>query len=222
MQRRSQQRWGCDVTSFTETEFIQTFRMSRSTFDYIHQKLPLRLLWKDTWLRQPILLCPQSAISFNMLSNAGCSLKVCLYSSVTPYAHLVHHCPSSWLAPLQLSSILQSSRLAQAAQNYEMLIESDVKVVSNLPSLFTMWLHWKNVNWAWFRTTYGSGLNLVWKIRYGQDFSVHTTLKKKKPWSLKPPKKSNLGHFDLQSEIHLGLTHCHPSPVFVCRMYLVS
>lgn len=61
--QRSQQRWDCNVTSFTETEFIQIFKMLRSTFDYIYQTLPLRFLWKDTWLRKPILLCPQSAIS---------------------------------------------------------------------------------------------------------------------------------------------------------------
>ena len=36
---RSQQWWDYDVNGFTETDFIQKFRISRDTFNYICQRL---------------------------------------------------------------------------------------------------------------------------------------------------------------------------------------
>ncbi len=56
MRRRSQEWWDRDVNGFTETDFIQNFRMSRGTFNYICQHLSSRLSLQDAQFRQPVSL----------------------------------------------------------------------------------------------------------------------------------------------------------------------
>ncbi len=56
MRQWSQEWWDCDVNGFTETDFIQNFRMSRGTFNYICQRLSSRLSLQDAQFRQPISL----------------------------------------------------------------------------------------------------------------------------------------------------------------------
>ena len=95
MRTRSQEWWDHDVNNFTETDFIQNFRMSRATFQYICQRLSTRLSREDTQFRRPISLRKRVGVGLYLLSS---DVKVAL--NPTWLFTLRSHCKTSDLYPI--------------------------------------------------------------------------------------------------------------------------
>ncbi len=79
MRSRSQEWWDRDVNGFTETDFIQNFRMSRATFNCICQRLFARLSRQDTQFRRPIFLRKRVGVGLSWLAT-GAGYLTCLAS----------------------------------------------------------------------------------------------------------------------------------------------
>ncbi len=56
MRSRSHEKRDCDMKGFSETDFIQNFKMTRAAFNYICQCLSSRLSRNNSHLRRPISL----------------------------------------------------------------------------------------------------------------------------------------------------------------------
>lgn len=73
MKNRSQEWWDEDVNGrFTEMEFLQNFRMSKATFNYICQRLSTRLERQDTNMRRPIPLAKRVGVALYWLATGSC------------------------------------------------------------------------------------------------------------------------------------------------------
>ena len=88
------------MNGFTETDFIQNFRMSRVTFNYICQPLSTRLSRQDTQFRPPMSLRKHVGVglywlatgaAYRMLSNLFCIAKSSVCLIVHEFCKAVHH-----------------------------------------------------------------------------------------------------------------------------------
>ncbi len=87
-QSRSQDWWDRDVNGFTETDFIQNFRMSRATFNYIFQRLSTRLSKQDTQFRRPISLRKRAGVGLYWLATGVERYKSRMHSNMTVQTEL--------------------------------------------------------------------------------------------------------------------------------------